>query len=183
MKGPSGPTDPIRDRDAIARIKENLSGNPRDLALFVLGCNTAFRASDILGLNVGDVRGRDQLSVKEKKTGKRRVVPINPTVRQSLDALVAGRVDSEPLFIGEKRKTRLTVETLGRMWKRWCSDAGLDGNYASHSGRKTFGYQNRKNGTDLALLQKAFNHSSGSITLAYVGITDAEMETLYANEI
>jgi integrase len=181
--GPTAPTDPIRDREAIARIKENLEHKPRDLALFILGCNTAFRASDILSLNVGDVRGQEHISIKEKKTGKRRVVPINPTVRQSLDVLVGTRCDSEPLFIGEKRKTRMTVETLGRKWKKWCSDAGLTGTFASHTGRKTFGYQNRKNGADLALLQKAFNHSSGSITLAYVGITDKEMETLYANEI
>lgn len=180
----AGPTEPIRDKDAIAKIKENLTDRPRDLALFVLGCNTAFRASDILALNVGDVRGKRMLRVKEKKTDKYRVVPLNPLVIKALEPLTHGRDDHEPLFVGEKRGTRLTVETLGRLWKKWCAEVGLtDGVYASHSGRKTFGYQQRMAGASLDLLQKAYGHSSGAVTLAYVGITDKEIEQLYSNTI
>jgi integrase len=179
-KGPTGPMEPIRDAAAIAKIKANLASSPRDYALFVMGCNTAFRASDILALNVGDVRGVETLSVKEKKTGKRRAVPLNAVCLEALKPLVEGRSDDEALFVGQKRGTRITVETLGRLWKRWCNEVGLKGNYSSHSGRKSWGYHQRKNGASLPLLQRAFNHSSGAVTLTYVGITDEEVGELYS---
>lgn len=179
-RGPTAPTSPIRDRADIQRIKERLQRSPRDLALFTLGINTAFRAGDLLSLNVGDVRGRTVLTIKEQKTGKHRTVPLNPAVLAALQPLL-NRPDAEPLFVGAKRGTRLTVETLGRLWKRWCT--GLDGHYSSHSGRKTFGYQQRMSGASLDLLQMAFGHSSSAITLAYVGIQEAEIVELYAREI
>ncbi|MGH9918952.1 MAG: tyrosine-type recombinase/integrase, partial [Nitrososphaerales archaeon] len=174
MTGPTAPTDPIRDKSAIARIKANLADHPRNYALFIIGVNTAFRASDILGLNVGDVRDRVALSIKEKKTGKRRVVPLNPVVIQALKPLIDGRDDDEPLFIGEKRGTRMVVETLGRLWKGWCKEAGLRGTFSSHTGRKTWGFQQRMGGASLDLLQKAYGHSSGAITMIYAGIQDEE---------
>jgi len=37
--------EPIRDKRAIGRIKKMLRDHPRDLCLFVLGMNTAFRAN------------------------------------------------------------------------------------------------------------------------------------------
>jgi integrase len=45
--------EPIRDKKAIARIKKLLRDHPRDLCLFVVGMNTAFRANELLSLQVG----------------------------------------------------------------------------------------------------------------------------------
>jgi len=50
-----------------------LRDHPRDLCLFVLGMNTAFRANELLSLKVGQVRSLlpgDVLSVKQSKKGK-----------------------------------------------------------------------------------------------------------------
>lgn len=79
--------------------------------------------------------------------------------------------DDSPLFIGHKRGTRLTVSAYGRMVKDWCDRAGLEGRYSSHSLRKTFGYTMRtKHNVGLAVLQDLYGHSSGRVTLKYVGI-------------
>jgi len=54
-----------------------LRDHPRDLCLFVLGMNTAFRANELLSLKVGQVRSLlpgDVLSVKQSKKGKFRQV-------------------------------------------------------------------------------------------------------------
>jgi len=69
--------EPIRDKRAIGRIKKMLRDHPRDLCLFVLGMNTAFRANELLSLKVGQVRSLlpgDVLSVKQSKKGKFRQV-------------------------------------------------------------------------------------------------------------
>jgi hypothetical protein len=65
--------EPIRSVKDIRSIKKLLCQTPRDLALFVVGINTNLRASDILGLTVGQVREvgvGEEIVLKEKKTGK-----------------------------------------------------------------------------------------------------------------
>lgn len=191
--GPRGPMEPIRDIEAIERIKANLAAKPRDLALFTVGINTAFRASDILGVNLGDarrLRPGEPLPVKEQKTGKRRLVTINQAVYDALQPLLALRAsaaDADPLFVGRKGRyesMRLTVPTLGKLVKRWCSDVGLEGNYSSHTLRKTWAYQQRRrHGVGVELLQEAFGHSSGRITLAYACVQSDELHIMYMTEI
>ena len=44
--------EPIRDKKAISRIKKILGDQPRDLCLFTLGINTAYRANELLSLKV-----------------------------------------------------------------------------------------------------------------------------------
>lgn len=181
---------PLKGDDQIAAVRAVVETSPRDYALFVLGTNTAFRAADILGLNVGDVRYLnvgDELVIKERKTAKRskpgRMVNVNAKVVEALQRLIATLEDASddaPLFVGEKRKTRLTVNTFSRLVKGWCEQAGLRGDFAAHSLRKTFGYTLRtKHGYSVDALQQAYGHSSGAITLRYVCIQPEELKAMY----
>ncbi|MBP7566654.1 MAG: tyrosine-type recombinase/integrase [Burkholderiaceae bacterium] len=182
-------TDPIRDKRTIGVIKKQLADNPRDFALFTIGTNTAFRGSDILALNVGDVRHLqpgEAITRKEKKTGKRRMVTLNGAVIGAIQAYLAQTpdiADDEPRFRGFKRGTRLTIETLGRLTKRWCEGAGLEGSYSAHSMRKTWAHHSYKDGADLALIQQALNHSSQAQTLTYIALQSSELKALYMKEI
>jgi site-specific recombinase XerD len=178
-------TDPVKGED-IAKVRDVVQASPRDLALFVISTNTAFRASDILSLNCGDVRNLKAggcLKLKEQKTGNNRIVTINQLVIDALAALLAAREpvdDDEPLFVGAKRGTRLTVSGYGRMVKHWCELAGLEGEYSSHSLRKSFGYTLRtQHKVDLAIIQEMYGHSSGRVTLKYVGIQAEELAAVY----
>ncbi len=47
--------------------------------------------------------------------------------------------------------------------------------------RKTFGYHHYKKFNDVVLLQKILNHSSSSITLRYIGISQEEIDISYNN--
>ena len=178
-------TDPIKGDD-IAKVRAVVLASPRDYALLIIGTNTAFRASDILGLNCGDVRNLKvggRLTIKEQKTGNVRAVTVNQHVADALTKLLASLEpinDDQPLFVGEKRGTRLTVSGYGRMVKHWCTLAGLEGQYSSHSLRKTFGHTMRtKHKVDLAILQEMYGHSSGRVTLKYVGIQAEELAAVY----
>ena len=52
---------------------------------------------------------------------------------------------------------------------------GLE-NIGTHSLCKTFGDHQIKRGTNVTLLMKTFNHSSESVTLRYIGITQDDMD-------
>jgi len=179
--------EPIRDRRAIARIKKMLRDHPRDLCLFVLGMNTAFRANELLSLKVGQVRSLlpgDILSVKQSKTAKFRQVTVNNTVVEAISLHLAANclMDDEPLFMG--KRGCLTVPTVSTMVKTWCENAGLKGSYGSHTLRKTWGYwQRMERGTAVPLLMEAFGHATQQQTLAYLGIQAAEIAQIYEMEL
>jgi len=49
-----------------------------------------------------------------------------------------------------------------------CREAGLSGNFGTHSLRKTWGYHARMSGVDLALIMHRLNHESIAYTKHYV---------------
>lgn len=122
--------EPITKLKDIRSIKKLLHDKPRDLCLFTLGINTNLRASDLLAIEVGQVRNVDELVLKERKTGKHRRITLNKAVRASVQGLLAGSdlEDSDHLFQSQ-RADRLTVPSVNRLVKQWCRMINLKGNY------------------------------------------------------
>ena len=60
--------EPIRDLEDIRKIEEVLKQQGlRDLLFFLIGINCGLRISDILNLNVEDVKNKTHISIIEKK--------------------------------------------------------------------------------------------------------------------
>ena len=55
--------------------------------MFLIGVNSGLRISDILRLRVRDVKGKDYISLREKKTKKQRIFPITPMLKKELKIL------------------------------------------------------------------------------------------------
>jgi integrase len=181
-KGASIRVEPIRSKRHIANIKRILADKPRDLCLFTLGINTAFRANELLALKVGQVRylrAGDTLTIKQRKTGKYRAVVVNANVVDALTTYLRQTplCDADDLFLG--LRGWLTVPTVNRLVKTWCADVGLKGNYGSHSMRKTWGYWQRQNGADVLNLVEAFGHATQRQTMAYLGLQPEDVMKLY----
>ena len=63
--------EPIRNLEHLHKLEEYLAKkSKRDLLLFTIGTNCGLRISDIVALNVGDVRNKSHIRIVEKKTGK-----------------------------------------------------------------------------------------------------------------
>jgi integrase len=185
-KGSAIKVEPIRDKKAIQRIKKQLRDSPRDLCLFVLGINTAYRANELLSIKVGDVRDLcpgDVLTRKQSKTKKYRGVVLNQVAQESIQTWLtsaAGQKLSDDDYLFTGKRGVLQVATVSTMVKTWCQDVGLKGNYGSHSLRKTWGYWQRKErGTAIPLLMEAFRHSTQRQTLEYLGIEADEIAEIY----
>lgn len=188
-KGTRIQVSPITNKRIIKRIKSDLVDNQRNLLLFVMGINTALRASDLLGLKVEQVRHLitgDSFVVYERKTKKPRRITINRAVYDALKAWL-DKYDGEWLFPSQRKGKVITVPALNLMVKRWCATAHLEigikqngTNYGSHTLRKTFGYWQRIDANvPIHTLMKIFNHSSQAITLTYLGIQESEIEDVY----
>ena len=186
-KGSTIKVDPIKKIRDIKSIKALLKDKPRDFCLFTMGINTNLRASDLLRLTVGDVRNLkagDDLTLKEKKTGKHRRITLNKVLVASIRGLLESQpqADDTPLFNGQRGC--LTVPSVNRLVKGWCRAINLKGNYGSHSLRKTFGYHQRVTfGRGVPELMVVFNHSSQRETLEYLCIQPDEVKSIYLNEL
>ena len=63
--------EPIKNKDDIKKVENVLAKkNGRDLLLFVIGINCGLRISDILSLDVGDVKGQSHIRIVEKENGQ-----------------------------------------------------------------------------------------------------------------
>ena len=175
--------EPIRDKKRIRKIERFLAKrNPRDLLLFVMGTNTGLRVSDILALDVEDVKDKDFIDIIEKKTGKHKKFPINSKIKILIQNYTANKKSKEPLFetIYHNRMERTYAY---RIVNRACKKVGMQERIGTHTMRKTFGYHHYHKFKDVALLQKIFNHYSPSVTLRYIGIDQEEINNSYLNFI
>lgn len=189
-KGSTIKVEPIRSLDAIQRIKRNLADNPRNLAIFTIGINSALRASDLVRLTVGQVKhlqAGEHFRTVEKKTGKGKDITVNNSVVSAVQNLLVtmpDAPDSSPLFISNKTGKALTEVSLTALVKTWCKTAKLKGNYGSHTLRKTFGYMHRTEfNTDIPTLMTMFNHATQKQTLDYLGIQAADIQAAYLKEL
>ena len=74
--------EPIRNKEDLRKVEAILKKQGmRNLLFFTIGTNCGLRISDILALNVGDVRGRTHIQIIEKKTGKFKKFPINSKLK------------------------------------------------------------------------------------------------------
>lgn len=171
--------EPIRDRYQIRLVEEFLMlKSQRNRLLFVLGTNSGLRISDILNLNVADVREKTHIEIKEQKTGKFKNFPINEKLKNLISPFINNREDSEPLFLSQKNQ-RLDRSQVYRMLNEACRAVGVSANIGTHSMRKSFGYHHYKQFKDVAMLQMIFNHSTPAVTLRYIGIEQDEIDNSY----
>ncbi|EBF6201853.1 site-specific integrase [Listeria monocytogenes] len=188
---------PIKDLKKIALMKDILSRGEfgeRNVLLFSIGINTAYRISDLLSLKLSDVleiyrqkvRVKSRLKMTEQKTEKNNSVILTKKLQKDIwDFVVkehAKAIDQQDLdhylFTSRKKKAGERPLTRQQGWyiiSEAGKKAGLE-NLGTHSMRKTFGYHLYKNGVGLELIQVLLNHSSPRITLRYIGIEQEDKD-------
>ncbi|MGM0522992.1 MAG: site-specific integrase [Bacillota bacterium] len=162
--------EPIRDKLLIQAMKDELKReSDRNYFLFVMGINTGLRISDLLPLQVRDVRGQTHIVLKEKKTNKAKRFLINFELRQQIDHYTIHMDDEDYLF--SSYKTGLPIQRVQayKVLNKAARRVGIT-NFGTHSMRKTFGFWHYTINKNVALLQDIFNHASPDITLRYIGI-------------
>ena len=183
---------PIRDVKKIEAMKKSLLSDKvhgiRNHLLFVLGINSGLRISDLLNLTVGDVledgHPKQAISLREQKTGKEKVFPINKNaanaIKMHLEKLGAYN-QNDPLFASRKGNRPISRVQAWEILNNAAEDVGITESIGTHSLRKTFGYHAFRAGVGIERLQSILNHSSPAITLRYIGITQDDINNVYLN--
>lgn len=163
--------EPIRDINKVWDIADYLKEqSERDYVMFLFGIYVGLRISDILELKVRDVKGKNHVSIREKKTRKERVFPISDELRPILNHYIKGMSDYEWLFPSRKGDNHITRQRAYQILRDAGEKFGLE-SIGTHTLRKTFGYHFYQQMKDIATLKEILNHSDASITFRYIGIT------------
>lgn len=80
------------------------------------------------------------------------------------------------MFQLSKGGGKMRLDSVNRMVKKWCKDVGVKEKVGCRTLRKSFGYHLYHSGVSVEVIQKRFNHSSGNITLRYIGIDEEKVE-------
>ena len=169
--------NPIQELDA-PRQRQTLPNSERDFCIITLFLNCGLRISELVGLNLIDVRD-DRMRVLGKGN-KERFVFLNTACRSALDDWLAVRaqtaaVDPYALFITRKR-TRVTKAGVHYMIKERLAEAGLDRDkYSAHKLRHTAATLMLKNGVDVRTLQEILGHEHLNTTQIYTHVDSEAM--------
>ena len=164
-------------REIITAMKEGSSffrPNERVATALVLEGNLGLRISDILRLRPCDIvndGGRFRLSIIEQKTGKQRVFTVPLVIQQYIEnyCLRNGIGRTDLIF-------PITTREVQKVLALVCKYLGYEG-ISTHSFRKWYATEiYKKNGYDIALVQRLLQHSSAAVTQRYIGIEPQRIE-------
>lgn len=153
----------------------------RDYCILCLFLNCGLRISELVGLNIQDVRG-DQLRVLGKGN-KERVIFLNDACRQALDDWLTERgamalLDKNALFVTTQNHRRITTAAVHKLVKKHLTAAGLDSTqYSSHKLRHTAATLMLQNGVDVRTLQEVLGHEHLNTTQIYTHVDNEDLRT------
>jgi len=144
--------------------------------IVTIALHTGLRRGEIFNLKWFDVDfNRGLVQVRESKSGKKRIVPMNATVRTLLGGL---KRTSEYVFPSPKTGGKLT--DIKRSFRKAVGDAGI-GNFRFHDLRHTAATRMADAGADAFTLARILGHSDIRITHRYTHATDAAFRRAVEN--
>jgi len=179
----------VLTRDEVARLLEAPRGTEppavRDRALLELMYACGLRASEAIGIEIGDVDLESGILRARGKGSKERLVPIGSAASRALVAYL-GR--GRPRLVGDRLEARLFVNHRGggltrqglyKIVQRHARAAGLDGRMSPHTLRHTFATHLLAGGCDLRSLQEMLGHADIATTQVYTHLSAERLKDVY----
>ena len=169
------------DLEESVNLLEHVDGvnQVRDYCILTLFLNCGLRISELVGLNVTDVRG-NQLRVLGKGN-KERMLFLNDACQTALEDWMTERsmltlMDQNALFITLQNRRRISRAAVHKLVKKHLSAAGLDSTqYSAHKLRHTAATLMLQNGVDVRTLQEVLGHDHLNTTQIYTHVDNDDL--------
>ena len=160
----------------------------RDKAILELFYSTGIRLSELINLNINDLK-QDAGLIKVKGKGrKERILPVGRTAIEVVNEYLISRKDLQsgirriseerPLFITENGK-RLYPQAVGRMVRKYIGSVSEIEKKSPHVLRHSFATHLLNRGADLRAVKELLGHESLSTTQVYTHVSSARMKKVY----
>jgi integrase/recombinase XerC len=158
----------------------------RDRIMFELLYGCGIRNSELIGVNLDDIRLSSEAILIRGKGKKERYVPFGDSVRVALAAylpvrqqLLAERKKNTAALLINRRGGRLTTRSVGRIIKKIAVAKGLSPDVHPHTLRHAFGTHMLEEGADLRSIQEMLGHERLSTTQRYTQLSMKHVLEVY----
>ncbi len=185
-KLPRVPT--IEEMNAVldGQMPEVASFPERDRIMFELLYGCGIRNSELIGINLDDIRLSSEAILIRGKGKKERYVPFGDSVKAALAAYLplrqqtlAERKKITTALLINQRGGRLTTRSVGRIIKKVAVAKGLSPDVHPHTLRHAFGTHMLEEGADLRSIQEMLGHERLSTTQRYTQLSMKHVLEVY----
>ena len=159
----------------------------RDQVILELLYGCGIRNSELIGINLDDIRWSNEMILVRGKGRKERYVPFGDSAKCAVQNYLPAR----QRVLGETRRTtekallinlrgqRLTTRSVGRIVKQIAVARGLSPDVHPHTLRHAFGTHMLEEGADLRAIQEMLGHERLSTTQRYTQLTVKHVMDVY----
>jgi integrase/recombinase XerC len=145
----------------------------RDKAMLELLYATGIRVSELVGINLEDVKFAERLIRIKGKGKKERLVPFGRMAEESLRSYLRvrplinkGQVEESPLFLNYRGR-KLSARSVERTVDKYILRSAMRRKISPHSLRHSFASHLLSRGADLRVIQELLGHESLATTQKY----------------
>lgn len=166
----------------IGNVDAKAENYYRDYCIFILFLNCGLRMSELLSINIDDIKG-DTINVLGKGD-KERTVYLPPSCIRAIEDYLKIRVnikniedeDSKKALFVSKKKNRLNRRSVHDIVKKYSLKTGLDRKISAHKLRHTAATNLYKYGeVDIRTLQYILGHESVATTQIYTHLDNEDI--------
>src|SRR5271154_6791728 len=168
------------------KMPEVASFPERDRLLLELLYGCGIRNSELVGINLDDIRISNEAILIRGKGKKERYVPFGGSAREALvhylpwrQQLLATLKKSTSALLVNQRGGRLTTRSVGRIVKRIAVAKGLSPEVHPHTLRHAFGTHMLEEGADLRAIQELLGHERLATTQRYTQLSVKHVMNVY----
>jgi integrase/recombinase XerC len=168
------------------KMPEVASFPERDRLMLELLYGCGIRNSELVGINLDDLRMSAEAVLIRGKGKKERYVPFGGAVRAALAVYMPCRHQllmtvkrTTPALLVNRRGGRLTTRSVGRIVKRIAVAKGLSPDVHPHTLRHAFGTHMLEEGADLRAIQELLGHERLATTQRYTQLSVKHMMSVY----
>lgn len=158
----------------------------RDKAMLELLYATGLRVSELVSLDINDIK-LDSGHIKcSNENGKSRIIPFGKMAKKALDDYATKTRENiayehENAFFVNYFGKRLTRQGFWKIIKRHTEQAQIKKKITPHTLRHSFATHLIENGADVKSVQEMLGHSDISSTQVYLQLTDNKLKEVYKN--
>jgi integrase/recombinase XerC len=168
------------------QMPEVASFPQRDALMLELLYGCGIRNSELIGINLDDIRLSSEAILIRGKGKKERYVPFGDSVKAALAAylplrqqMLAQRKKNTTALLINQRGGRLTTRSVGRIIKKIAIAKGLSPEVHPHTLRHAFGTHMLEEGADLRSIQEMLGHERLSTTQRYTQLSMKHVLEVY----
>ncbi len=156
----------------------------RDRAILETLYSAGLRVSELTGLNLSDIDLDSGLATVRGKGKRERLSLLGSQAMEALKRWLAERESVTPraaqtaVYLN-KRGTRLTSRSVGRLLGKYLAQAGLDPRASPHTLRHSFATHMLDRGADIRSVQELLGHRSLANTQIYTHVTTHRLRDSY----